>query len=211
LGKEYDGGYVIIDVPKANYDILISGGILDDISFEEHFIEKYKTRCVTFDGTIPELPKKNDKIHFIRKNIGSDNTDATTNLHILINEHKNLFIKMDIEGGEIPWLKCLSDEQVNKFEQIVMEFHFPFSEKEKDTFDKLNKHHVLVHFHANNCCGTRTHNGVVIPNVFECTYLHKKHFTSSPELNKESIPGPLDMKNLLKHDEIYINHPPFVN
>ena len=117
---------------------------------------------------------------------------------------------MDIEGGEIPWIKSLNIGQMNRFEQIVMEFHFPFSDNEIDVFDKINTTHYLIHFHGNNCCGLRNHNGVIIPNVFECTYLHKKYFTNPLELNKELIPSNLDMKNT-GNDEIYISHPPFVN
>jgi hypothetical protein len=30
---------------------------------------------------------------------------------------------MDIEGGEYPWLSSLCEEQLNKFKQIVIEFH----------------------------------------------------------------------------------------
>jgi hypothetical protein len=69
---------------------------------------------------------------------------------------------------------------------------------------------ILVHFHGNNCCGVRNHNGVIIPNVFECTYLHKKHFTTV-ELNKDSFPSNLDMKNTNDVDEIHLNYTPFVN
>jgi hypothetical protein len=58
--------------------------------------------------------------------------------------------------------------------------------------------------------GVRNHNGVVIPNIFECTYLHKKYFTDIPELNKDLIPSSLDMKNTIK-EEICIDYPPFVN
>jgi hypothetical protein len=92
-----------------------------------------------------------------------------------------------------------------------MEFHVPFTDKEADVFDKINKNHVLVHFHPNNCCGTRNYKGVVIPNVFECTYIHKKFFGFPPRLNKHNIPNSIDMKNVLQNDEIYISHPPFVN
>jgi hypothetical protein len=115
---------------------------------------------------------------------------------------------MDIEGDEIPWIKNLRDDQINKFEQIVIEFHNPFSNNEIDVFNKLNKNHCLIHFHGNNSCGVRMHCGVMIPNIFECTYLHKKYCSS--ELNRDPIPGPLDMKNTVR-DEIYINYPPFVN
>ena len=69
----------------------------------------------------------------------------------------------------------------------------------------------MVHFHANNCCGVRNHNGVIIPNVFECTYLHRRFFNNNYELNIDVIPSILDMKNVIEHDEIYIDYEPFVN
>ena len=118
---------------------------------------------------------------------------------------------MDIEGGEIPWIKSLSDEQMNTFEQIVMEFHFPFSNEEIDVFNKINKNHVLVHFHGNNACGIRLHKNVMVPNVFECTYLHKKYFTAELELNTDLIPSNIDMRNDEYKPEICINWYPFVN
>jgi hypothetical protein len=211
LGKDYDGGYIISEIPNIKYSILLAGGIENDISFEEDFINTYPIdHAYAFDGTINTLPKENSKITFIKKNIGFFNDDQNTNLHDIIDINDRIFVKMDIEGGEISWIKSLSDEQMNKFEQIVMEFHFPFTYTEIDVFDKINKNHYLIHFHGNNCCGVRNHNGVIIPNIFECTYLHKKYFTNTPELNKELIPSNLDMKNT-ENDEIYINYPPFVN
>ena len=211
LGKDYDGGYIIAEIPDIKYSTLLAGGIENDISFEEDFINNYPIdNAYAFDGTINKLPKENSKITFIKKNIGFYNNSQYTNLHDIIDVNNSIFVKMDIEGGEIPWIKSLSDEQMNKFEQIVMEFHRPFSINEIDVFDKINKNHYLIHFHANNCCGVRIHNGVIIPNIFECTYLHKKYFISMPELNTDPIPSNLDMKNT-DNEEIYINHPPFVN
>ena len=211
LGKDYDGGYIIAEIPNIEYTTLLAGGIYTDISFEEDFINKYTIdNAYAFDGTINNLPKENSKLTFIKKNIGFSNDNQNTNLHDIIDVNECIFVKMDIEGGEIPWVKSLSDEQINKFEQIVMEFHFPFNNEEIDVFDKINKNHYLIHFHGNNCCGTRLHNEVIIPNVFECTYLHKKYFTDPPELNDELIPSSLDMKNT-GNAEIYIDYPPFVN
>ena len=211
LGKDYDGGYVISEIPDIHYSTLLAGGIAGDITFEEEFLNKYPlTKVFAFDGTIKKLPKENANVTFTKKNIGCENNNQVTNLHDIINVNEFNFVKMDIEGGEIPWIKSLSDEQMNKFEQIVMEFHFPFSEKEVDAFEKINKNHYLIHFHGNNCCGVIKHHGVLIPNVFECTYLHKKYFKETPELNKELIPSKLDIKNTDK-DEICIDYPPFVN
>ena len=211
LGKDYDGGYIIAEIPNVNYTTLLAGGIENDISFEEDFIKKYpNVKTFAFDGTINSLPNKNNNIVFIKKNIGFENNDQVTNLHDIINMNNNIFIKMDIEGGEIPWIKSLNNNQMNKFEQIVMEFHTPFTSNEIDVFNKINKNHCLIHYHGNNCCGVRNHNGVMIPNIFECTYLHKKYFTTFPKLNTELIPSNLDMKNT-ENEEIYINYPPFVH
>jgi hypothetical protein len=215
LGKEYDGGYVIADIPNVKYSLLISGGILDDISFEEHFLKKYtNAKCITFDGTINGLPHNNNpKIQFVKKNIGTQNTHTVTNLHDLIDSNNDIFLKMDIEGWEIPWIKSLSDAQLNKFSQITIEFHQPFSEKEVDVFERINKYYNLIHFHGNNCWGkdsSRKHKGCMIPNMFECTYLNKKYFTSTPLLSKKLIPSPIDMRNIKSNEEISIDYPPFV-
>ena len=40
VGKKFDGGYVIAFLP-AKYDLIISGGISNDISFEDHFSKIY--------------------------------------------------------------------------------------------------------------------------------------------------------------------------
>jgi hypothetical protein len=211
IGKDYDGGYIICEIPDIKYTTLLAGGIAGDISFEEQFIRKYEgTKCFAFDGTINKLPKENTNITFIKKNIGYNNNDKITNLHDIIELNTNIFVKMDIEGGEIDWIKSLTYDHFNKFEQIVMEFHNPFTRKEANTFSTINKTHVLVHFHGNNCCGMRIYKGVNIPKVFECTYLHKKYFVSPPKLSTESIPSSIDMKNI-KKDEVIITWPPFVN
>lgn len=211
LGKEYDGGYIVVDLPNPKYSVLLSGGILNDISFETDFCKKYITKCFAFDGSIDKLPALNNNITFVKKFIGSHNDASYTDLTEYISKYKNIFVKMDIEGGEIPWLNTLDEKYINKFEQICIEFHEPFSNTEIPVFDKLNRSHYLIHFHGNNCLGTRIHNGVKIPNVFECTYLHKKYFIKPPFLNSICIPSSLDMRNVVGKAEIFLSEPPFVN
>jgi hypothetical protein len=212
IGREYDGGYVIVDIPNPTYSLLLAGGICSDISFEEEFITTYHTTCIALDGTIDRLPETTTTdIQFIKKNIHYMNDAEHTNLHDIIDQYEHIFVKMDIEGYEIPWIASLKEEHMNKFEQIVMEFHFPFSLNEGFIFYKLTQTHTLVHFHGNNNCGVRNYEGIIIPNVFECTYLHNKYFTSPPTLNKDTIPGILDMRNIFDYAEIGINYPPFVH
>jgi hypothetical protein len=209
LGNNYDGGYIIVDVPNQEYLILLSGGISNDISFETAFCNKFKTKCFAFDGSINKLPAPNTNITFIKKYIGAENNVSYTDLTEYISKYESIFVKMDIEGGEIPWINSLDEMYINKFEQICIEFHRPFTNNEIPVFDKLNKSHYLVHFHGNNCCGTRIHMGIEIPNVFECTYLHKKYFKERPLLNKFPIPSSIDMKNVEGKPEIMLFEPPF--
>ena len=109
IGKDYDGGYIICDIPDIKYDILIAGGVADDISFEEHLCNKYDLKCIAFDGTVYcTLNNTSHKyITFISKNIGPIIDNENTNLFPLINEYNEIFLKMDREGAELPWLKCL--------------------------------------------------------------------------------------------------------
>lgn len=212
LGKMYDGGYVIADIPNIIYKTFLTGGIDGDSSFEEAFINKYPdVKCFAFDGTINHMPLENSSITFIKKNIGAENNDTVTNLHEYINNNSSIFVKMDIEGGEIPWINSLSEDQVNKFEQIVIEFHFPYTESEIEVFKKINKNHVLIHFHGNNGAELRIHKGVVVPDVFECTYVHKKYFQSRLKLNTTPIPSFIDMENCPPRGDHILNYPPFVH
>jgi len=207
IGKHNDGGYIIADIPNIKYSCLLSGGISDDISFEEDFIKKYLIECYAFDGRIDSLPKQST-VKFIKKNIGVKNDNITTNMHEFLNFKENIFIKMDIEGAELPWLKSLSETQMNNIDQICIEFHHPFTNRSFNIFNKFNNH-VLIHFHGNNCCGTTFLNGIQIPNVFECTYIHRKYITKKIK-NSNPIPSSLDMPNVHNKPEIMLNFPPFV-
>ena len=123
LGKEYDGGYVIAEIPDAKYSILLAGGIADDISFEEDFVKKFGVRCVAFDGTINQLPSNNNVIEFVKKNIGSENTSNVTNLHDLIAQNDNIFVKMDVEGAEFQILAHLiKNNALDYIDHITVNF-----------------------------------------------------------------------------------------
>ena len=210
IGRETDGGYVIAIIPNHTYDLLLAGGIANDISFEEHFLQVYdQTKCIALDGTINQLPTTNDRIMFIKKNIGKFNSAELTNLHDIIDSYKSIFVKMDIEGAEINWLKSLTDDHLNKFDQIVIEFHYPFTKNDNEALIKLNTNHSLIHFHGNNACGVRDVDGINIPNIFECTYIHNR-FITKLELNNENIPSIFDRPNINNKAEIFLDYAPFV-
>lgn len=195
LGKPYDGGYVICDIPDVKYDLFLSGGIASDISFEEDFLRMYNIPCIAFDGTEwfdkSKFPDSNPNIQFICKNIGNCNTDTLTDLKEYLNDEKysNIFMKLDIEGGEDDLFSILSKSELKKIRQLVIEFHSCY---QKTIPDMLSDTHWLVHIHPNNCCGIGP-NG--IPDVFECTYILK---TDRDIISKydDPIPNPnIDMAN----------------
>lgn len=228
IGRSFDGGYVVCDIQDIEYDLLLAGGIDRDTSFEDAWLNKYPSKkCLAYDGTINKCPSTHPNFTWIKKNITATPSKKTdiitklikrpavatneTNLHDILNSYKSIFLKMDIEGWEIPWLETLTPKHMDSLSQIIIEFHTPFSERENKIFEKLNKTHVLLHLHGNNCCGTRIHNGIIIPNIFECTYVHKRFIPSPLTLNKDPLPCVLDSPNIQDRDDILLHHNPFMN
>jgi len=216
LGKNNDGGYVLIDVPNIKYNLFLSAGISTDCSFEEHFCDRFNTKCYAFDGTIDNINTHNKNINFIKKNIGINNNEIETNLLQYIDNNNNIFLKLDIEGAEISWLNILTKKHFEKINQMIIEFHFcepPYFNNfsECNTFNEINKYYNLLHLHANNCCGTKIYDNIEIPKVFECTYVNKK-FINELSLNENNLPMNIDQINIIGHNnDIVIDYEPFVN
>jgi hypothetical protein len=211
VGPKEDGGYIIADGLK--YDLFISCGIANDIRFEEAFLDMYKTKCYAFDGTISQFPYHTNNIEWIPKNIGYINTKKTTNLQEYIKNNHNIFLKMDIEGSEFNWIDSLSIEDLYRFSQIVIEFHWPFDIYRMNMLKKLNETHYIIHIHGNNYCdrdipkglpsgrsydGTANINNtdlqqISLPEVFEVTYINKKCFNETSVINKKEIKYPINL------------------
>lgn len=218
-GRERDGGYVIGKLDII-YDCYLSCGIATEESFTKDFLTNNKNikegHSFAFDGTIDKYPKKYSKtITFIKKNINSYNDNNNTNLVDLMNKYNNIFLSMDIEGGEYPWIMAIESKYLNKIAQIVIEFHGLTSNttwgadlktKEK-CLQKLSTTHYLIHAHGNNFAPVE--NG--IPDVIELTYINKKFFKKRPLENTTILPiKGLDFVNFIKMPDIDLNHPPFV-
>lgn len=216
-GQNMDGGYVIADLDEP-YDCYISAGVAEEESFSRDFINRYgmtKEISFAFDGTINKYPHNyTENITFIKKNINTYNDDNNTDLSFLISKHKNIFLKMDIEGAEFPWILSLTLEQLASFKQITLEFHgisdnswnVTYTNKLK-CLENLSKTHYIIHAHGNNGAGV-SHS---IPNVIELTYLRKSCFKTPPPYNRTPLPIPnLDYPNSNLFNEINLNIYPFV-
>jgi len=225
IGKPNDGGYVICDISNT-YDCLISGGISNDISFEQAILNRYGPMpCYAFDGTINHLPVEDTRIEFIKKNLGNKESSSVTNLHLTIEPYSNIFMKIDIEGHEFRLFPTFSDQQMNKIAQLVLEVHSPGDIHLHPTYfeglsdithsvmieflEKINKTHTLVHLHPNNGCDTYFEGGVYLPNVYECTFI-RNDFISTKTPNTTPLPFPIDMPNVKQKPIIVFDKYPFV-
>jgi hypothetical protein len=73
------------------YDLFLSAGIADDISFETDFLKKYNTvPCFAYDKPI----------HFVKKNIDPEESNQTTNLHHMFEQYSSVSLKMDTVDQE---------------------------------------------------------------------------------------------------------------
>jgi hypothetical protein len=219
LGNNSDGGYIIGDL-EGGYDCYISAGISNEESFTRDFVKRYEMNefnSYAFDGTIQNYPYNyTTNISFIKKNINSFNDDNNSNLFYCIDKYENIFLKMDIEGGEYPWLSSISVEQLQKIKQIVIEFHGITNDSwgcnnpgKMECLEKIAKTHYIIHAHGNN-------HGIVqnnIPDVIELTYVNKKLFESEPPLNRTPLPIPnFDYPNNPNNNvDIDLNVYPFVS
>ena len=169
IGIKKDGGYVIVQ--GYEYDFIISGGVGSDISFELEFMNMHpQVKGLLFDGTV-EKPVLPDNLTFINKNIGH-----TNNLIEYIKNYNNVFLKLDIEGGEWELLSSPFVNYLHKIKQIVIEVHNIFSNRDVvlNCLKALSKTHNIVHVHENNNCRNFVDiAGNKYPDTIELTYLRK--------------------------------------
>lgn len=228
VGKNFDGGYVIANLP-GKYDLFISGGISDDISFEENLLKIYPDlTCYAFDGTINNFPKTDNKnINFVKKNLGNSNDEKMTNLFEYMKNSNDIFMKIDIEGHEFRVMPCVIENNlIFRVKQLVIEIHSPadilaFPDYFKglqdinndnmfDLLKQLSKTHTLIHFHGNNGCRIQTIDGIRLPHVFELTFI-RNDFVTVRVRNIEKIPGKLDMPNLYDKPDYELEGFPYTN
>ena len=218
LGYTNDNGYVIAD-GIGSYDCYLSCGVGGDESFSRDFINKYgmnETNSFAFDGTIQRYPWEHTKnISFIRKNISDVCNDEHTDLNYYLERHKDVFLKMDIEGHEYRWI--MQTPFIKNIKQMVFEFHGVWNDNNWNTgysqlfkhecFRKLAETHVIVHAHGNNY-GEIVNN---MPNVMEFTYVRRD---AVDEWKRNTTPLPiegLDGPNNPNGGDIFLGFEPFTS
>lgn len=204
VGSTNDGGY-IISIDKSHYGIILSGGAGNNISFEEELCDLLNVQCVIYDHTV-NVKTTNPNIKHSKTILNKNNSDFFDN----INCHEDIFLKLDIEGGEYEIISNLREDQLKKIKQIVIEFHSCYTEERFNVVKKLFINHTLIHIHGNNCCKLVDFHNIKVPRVIELTLVRNSEIKNEIKKNTQPIPTELDSPNLKNTPDIQLNYYPFV-
>jgi hypothetical protein len=202
LGGRADGGYLVPD----DFDGIaacFSPGVDNRVSFERSLIER-GIPCYLADASVDRVPLESDKVHFLKKYVGTVNDDTTITLDDWVDANvpgnADLILQMDIEGAEWTVLLNVSRGTLRRFRIIVVELHnlerlldkyaFPII---KAMFDRLLQDFYVVHSHPNNYGGKVRCQSLVIPRALEMTFIRKDRVRSTQFAR--TFPHPLDAKN----------------
>lgn len=205
MGRQHDGGYVMIDDFKIIKGIY-SFGISDDISWEKDIMNytKKKIPLHLYDPTIARLPEYDEHLEFHKEGIAGMN-DPLTHMKTMetilkdcggINQD-HLLLKMDVEGAEWDFIATVPDNIMRKFQQISFELHGCINpgnkQKVLNALEKLNRTHQAVWIHGNNWGKGAVADDILIPDALEVTLLSKDIYTFHE--NGMEFPMELDSEN----------------
>ncbi|MCI6284977.1 FkbM family methyltransferase [Selenomonas sp.] len=203
IGKESDGGYVMLD-DFAGRKIAYSFGICDDVSWDKE-MAKRGMDVYMYDHTIDGLPEDDERFHWQKIGITGtydEQTPQLKTLDMLLHENGHddtygMILKIDVEGAEWGVLETVSEETLKHFSQIVIEFHDmthePLDQGKLRSLQKIGACWQLVHVHGNNCMHSIMSHGIVLPDVMECTFVRKDEHTFAS--HEGWLPGALDQAN----------------
>ena len=217
FGCTHDGGYILLD-DFAGVDTAFSFGIATNKSWDVDIASRGVT-VYQFDHTVDAPINDNLHIIFAKKKISTDffvgpESESLPSLiaqHDKHNPRPNILLKMDIENAEWDVLDTTPSELLDRFTQIVAEFHYFQGLAEPHwralsarVLKKLSDHYEVVHIHANNFGGFSIIANVVVPNVLEVTFANR-HVYSFSETD-EVFPGLLDSPNDPTQPDMYLGN-----
>ena len=201
LGRDHDGGYVMID-DFTNVAAAYSFGIKDDVSWDLQVAER-GIDVFQYDHTIDRLPAAHPRFHWSRRGVCGDDEEngllssLSTLIHSNGHEAAELILKMDVEGAEWSVFSTIAPAVLDRFQQIVCEFHGLQHVGQDDFYKRmliscrtLALTHRVVHVHANNNTAYAIVGGVPIPACIEVTFIRMRGRHLEPSV--ETFPTPLD-------------------
>ena len=204
IGADSDGGYLVPD-DFEGLQIAVSPGVSTEISFDQGMADR-GLDVLMADASVTGPPVSNPRFHFVPKFVDVIEDERHIRLETLCNmialePGKDRILQMDIEGAEYAAILDLGDEALRSFRIMVIEFHaldLMFNRNAmqiiRATFQKLQRHHHVVHIHPNNHGGVNAKQDIQIPRVMEFTFYRKDRAVVIPN-RKLHFPHALDRDN----------------
>ena len=204
-GKDFDGGYILLD-RFDNVAIVYSLGISGDVSFDLA-MAALDLAVFHYDHTIDAPPQTDARFTFHKTGLSgttsADGTFKTLDDIVTMNGHRgrrDMILKMAIEGAEWTVFAAASPATLAGFSQIVVEFHgflrlddSGFYDTMRHVLGKLNETHQVVHIHADNSAPLGRPGNVILPDVLEISYARRSDFAFTDE--RTAFPTTLDQPN----------------
>lgn len=213
IGPDFDGGYLVPD-DLEGIAALFSPGVSDTLGFDVEFA-KQGINCFLADASIDTPQNLLPNMQFRQKFIGPQDKDQfmtmDTWLAQSVSPDDDLILQMDIEGAEYSVLQNMSEDTLERFRIMLIEFHnlhHVFMPEThglyRDVFAKLRRTHTICHVHANNAQGFVCISGLTMPPIIELSFIRNDRFTSTGVSAK--IPHPLDQPNVAYVPDIPTPH-----
>ena len=206
VGRDFDGGYVMLD-DFAGITAALSLGIADDVSWDEAIAAR-GIEVVQFDPSVPGPPVEHERFHFERLRVAPEDAPGTVSLARAVADRTapgdgpDLLLKMDIEGAEWDVLAGCDEALLGRFRQILLEFHDldrmgeeAFGARVHAVFARLARTHLVTHVHGNNCGNFAVVGNVPVPQSLEVSFAARSAYSSAKAGVPGSFPTPLDHPN----------------
>ena len=184
-GSQYDGGYVLAD-DISTTDYLLSFGVASNVAFEDDISSKVAGMDL-YDPNVNMLPHPIPNGRFFKEKITWHSNEDSADIKkcmARVPDKADYILKIDIEGFEWEFFTSVSEEDLLKFRQVVIEFHWidkildsQYYEVIKNALIKMNTTHQSVNVHGNNYGDIVQFNDIFIPEVLEVTFLRKNSYT----------------------------------
>jgi hypothetical protein len=214
FGSVNDGGYLACENLFEKTEAMINLGIEGKDDFGCSFTTRFKVPNYQYDCTnsiAPVCHTNENRNRFLSVCLG-DRTEVTSqhkyaNLKDMIDSlglrYKHISVKIDVEGAEWAGLRTLPFEYLEYIDQLIMEFHNPYSEViypafwgNIDTLRAIDEKFVSINYHMNNCYLERDlPHHAMLGFAIEVTYINRRLVTinkptRSFKLHPLSTPGP---------------------
>ena len=204
LGGSHDGGYVCLDDFNEMAGAL-SLGVGRDSTWDAAIADRGLI-VYQYDHTITAPPTVHANFRFNRRKIAADADGESESIESILANNRlsrshSVIMKIDIEHDEWPAFAATPADALDKFAQVICEFH-GFERVTDDQWfgrafnvlKKLNDRFSVVHVHANNYGPILAIGNLLFPSVLEVTYANKAKYVF--EDTDETFPGALDAPNL---------------